>query len=83
MERTGLLFLFTCQPTKSSNFSRPGVNVRAHLLRRTIVGTLVRFEMRLLRSNGKVKLAHALLDRKTVRTQECISLTTRSSVHAV
>ena len=34
MEHTGLLFLFTCQPTKSSNFSRPGVNVRAHLLRK-------------------------------------------------
>ena len=33
MEHTGLLFLFTCQPTKSSNFSRSGVNVRAHLLR--------------------------------------------------
>ena len=32
MEHTGLLFLFTCQPTKSSNFSRSGVNVRAHLL---------------------------------------------------
>ena len=34
MEHTGLLFLFTCQPTKSSNFSRSGVNVRAHLLRK-------------------------------------------------
>ena len=34
MELTGLLFLFTCQPTKSSNFSRSGVNVRAHLLRK-------------------------------------------------
>ena len=33
MEHTGLLFLFTCQPTKSSNFSRSGVNVRPHLLR--------------------------------------------------
>ena len=30
MEHTGLLFLFTWQPTKSSN----GVNVRAHLLRK-------------------------------------------------
>ena len=27
------IFLFTCQPTKRSNFSRSGVNVRAHLLR--------------------------------------------------
>ena len=35
MEHTGLLFLFTCQPTKSSNFSRSGVNVRAHLLRKS------------------------------------------------
>ena len=34
MEHTELLFLFTCQPTKSSNFSRSGVNVRAHLLRK-------------------------------------------------
>ena len=34
MELTGLLVLFTCQPTKSSNFSRSGVNVRAHLLRK-------------------------------------------------
>ena len=34
VEHTGLLFLFTCQPTKSSNFSRSGVNVRAHLLRK-------------------------------------------------
>ena len=34
MEHTGLLFLFTCQSTKSSNFSRSGVNVRAHLLRK-------------------------------------------------
>ena len=34
MELTGLLFLFTCQPTKSYNFSRSGVNVRAHLLRK-------------------------------------------------
>ena len=33
VEHTGLLFLFTCQPTKSSNFSRSDVNVRAHLLR--------------------------------------------------
>ena len=30
----GYYFLFTCQPTKSSNFSRSGVNVRAHLLRK-------------------------------------------------
>ena len=29
-----LLFLFTCQPTKSFNFSRSGVNVRAHILRK-------------------------------------------------
>ena len=34
MGHTGLLFLFTCQPTLSSNFSRSGVNVRAHLLRK-------------------------------------------------
>ena len=34
MKHTGLSFLFTCQPTKSSNFSRLGVNVRAHLLRK-------------------------------------------------
>ena len=34
MELTGLFFLFTCQPTKSSNFSRSDVNVRAHLLRK-------------------------------------------------
>ena len=34
VEHTELLFLFTCQPTKSSNFSRSGVNVRAHLLRK-------------------------------------------------
>ena len=34
MEHTGLLFLFTCQPTQSSNFSRSGVNVRAHQLRK-------------------------------------------------
>ena len=34
MEHTGLLFLLTCQPTKSSNFSRSGVKVRAHLLRK-------------------------------------------------
>ena len=34
VEHTGLLFLFTCQPTKSSNFSRSGVNIRAHLLRK-------------------------------------------------
>ena len=34
MEHTGLLFLFTCQTTKSFNFSRSGVNVRAHLLRK-------------------------------------------------
>ena len=34
MEHTGLLFLFTCQPTKSTNLSRSGVNVRAHLLRK-------------------------------------------------
>ena len=26
--------MFTCQPTKSSNFSRSGINVRAHLLRK-------------------------------------------------
>ena len=32
MEHTGLLFLLTCQPAKSSNFSRSGINVRAHLL---------------------------------------------------
>ena len=38
MEHTGLLFLFTCQPTKSSNFSRSGVNVRAHLLRKNYSG---------------------------------------------
>ena len=34
MELTGLSFLFTCQPTKSSNFSRSDVNVRAHILRK-------------------------------------------------
>ena len=34
MEHTGLLFLFTCQATKSSNLSRSGVNVRAHILRK-------------------------------------------------
>ena len=34
MEHTVLLLLFTCQPTKSSKFSRSGVNVRAHLLRK-------------------------------------------------
>ena len=34
VELTGLLFLFTCRPTKSSNVSRSGVNVRAHLLRK-------------------------------------------------
>ena len=34
MEHTGLLFLFTCQPTKSSNLSRSGENVHAHLLRK-------------------------------------------------
>ena len=34
MEHRGLLFSFTCQPAKSSNFSRLGVNVRAHLLRK-------------------------------------------------
>ena len=34
MEHTGLLFLFTCQPTKSFNFSSLGVNVRAHILRK-------------------------------------------------
>ena len=34
MEHTRLLFLFTCQQTKSSNFSRSGVNVHAHLLRK-------------------------------------------------
>ena len=34
MEQTGLLFLFTCQSTKSSNFSRSGVNMCAHLLRK-------------------------------------------------
>ena len=26
--------MFTCQPNKSSNFSRSDVNVRAHLLRK-------------------------------------------------
>ena len=36
MEHTGLLFLFTCQPTKSSTCSRSGVNVRAHLLRKNL-----------------------------------------------
>ena len=34
MKLTGLSFLFTCQPTKSFNFSRSGVIVRAHLLRK-------------------------------------------------
>ena len=34
MEHTGLLFLFICQQTKSSNISRSGVNVHAHLLRK-------------------------------------------------
>ena len=34
MEHTGLLFLFTCQPTKNSNFSRLDVNVHTHLLRK-------------------------------------------------
>ena len=34
MAHTGLLILFICQPTKSSNFSRSGINVRAHLLRK-------------------------------------------------
>ena len=33
MEHAGLLFLFTCQPTKGCNCSRSGVNVRAYLLR--------------------------------------------------
>ena len=32
MEHIGLLFLFTCQPTHSSNFSRSDANVRAQLL---------------------------------------------------
>ena len=47
MEHTGLLLLFTCQPTKSSNFSRLGVNVRAHLLRKNYSRNLVQFEVRL------------------------------------
>ena len=34
MEHIGLLLLFTCQPTKISNLSHSGVNVRAHLLRK-------------------------------------------------
>ena len=34
MEHTGLLFLFACLPTKRPNFSRLGVNVHAHLLRK-------------------------------------------------
>ena len=34
MEHTGHLFLFTGQPTKSSNLSRSDVNVCAHLLRK-------------------------------------------------
>ena len=34
VEHTGLLFLFTCQPTKSYKFSRLGVNMRVHLLRK-------------------------------------------------
>ena len=34
VDHTWLLFLFTCQPTKSSFLSRLGVNVRVHLLRK-------------------------------------------------
>ena len=38
MEYTGLLFLFTCQPAISSNFSCSGVNVGVHLLRKNYSG---------------------------------------------
>ena len=40
MEHTGLFFLFTCQPTKSSKCILSGVNVRAHLLRENYSGKI-------------------------------------------
>ena len=83
MEHTGLLFLFTCQPTKSSNFSRSGVNLRAHLLRKNYSRNFrsrFRFTKLLIRPNLKGSTSFSNILHSTINCSSSYNVNQMKSI---